>query len=243
MTEPSGTDPNKIAVPAATVVLVRDASDGLGGVEVLLARRNSKIYFAGGAWVFPGGRIDAEDHGPDYAGTPFDEADPAFIDVARRACVREAREEADAVIHADDLVMLSHWVPPMEAPKRFSTFFFIGPAPTHDLTADGGEIHELAWMRPSEAIARRNADEIELIPPTFVTLALLNRFATAAHAIEHHRTTAPDFFVTRFARQGDVMVSMWEGDVGYGPGDPDLAGARHRITMHPGNWVYERDLP
>lgn len=235
------TDPNKIPVPAATVVLVRDAADGAGGVEVLLARRNSKIYFAGGAWVFPGGRIDAEDHGPDYAGTHFDESDPAFIDVARRACVREAREEADAVIAADDLVLLSHWVPPMEAPKRFSTFFFIGPAPTHVLTADGGEIHELAWMRPGEAIARRNADEIELIPPTFVTLALLDRFATAADAIDHHRTAAPDFFVTKFAKVDDVTVSMWAGDAGYESGDASIDGPRHRITMRTGDWVYERD--
>ena len=234
-------DPNKIPVPAATVVLVRDATDGHSGVEVLLARRNSKIYFAGGAWVFPGGRIDLEDHGPHYTGTPFDETHPGFIDVARRACVREAHEEAAAVIDADELVMLSHWMPPMEAPKRFSTFFFIGPAPTHALAADGGEIHELAWMRPADAIARRNADEIELIPPTFVTLALLDRFATARDAIEHHRTTPPDFFVTRFARQGDVMVSMWQGDAGYESGDPDLPGPRHRITMRDGDWVYERD--
>jgi 8-oxo-dGTP pyrophosphatase MutT (NUDIX family) len=61
----------QVAVAAATVVLIRDASEG---IEVLLARRNSKIYFAGGAWVFPGGRIDAEDHGTDFAGEHFDEA-------------------------------------------------------------------------------------------------------------------------------------------------------------------------
>lgn len=243
MTEAAPTDPNKIPVPAATVVLVRDATDGRPGVEVLLARRNSKIYFAGGAWVFPGGRIDAEDHGENYRGTLFDETDPQFLEVARRACVREAREEADAVISADDLVLLSHWMPPMEAPKRFSTFFFIGPAPTHDLTADGGEIHELAWMRPAEAVARRNADEIELIPPTFVTLALLDRFASATEAIEHHRTTAPDYFVTKFAKVDEVMVSMWEGDAGYESGDAGIPGARHRITMRPGAWTYERSTP
>lgn len=233
-------DPNKIPVAAATVVLVRDAADGEGGVEVLLARRNSKIYFAGGMWVFPGGRIDPEDHGPDYTGTPFDETDPAFIDVARRACVREALEEADAVIAADDLVFLSHWMPPMEAPKRFSTFFFIGPGPTHDLTADGGEIHELTWMRPTEALARRNADEIELMPPTFVTLALLERFTSAAEAIEHHRTATPDFFVTKFAKVDDITVSMWEGDAGYESGDATIDGPRHRVTIRDGEWTYER---
>ena len=47
------------AIPAATVVLLRDAP---GGVETLMLRRNSKLAFAGGAWVFPGGRIDPEDY-------------------------------------------------------------------------------------------------------------------------------------------------------------------------------------
>ena len=38
------------AIPAATVVLLRDAP---GGLETLMLRRNSKLAFAGGAWVFP----------------------------------------------------------------------------------------------------------------------------------------------------------------------------------------------
>ena len=44
-------------VLAATVILLRDAGDGL---ETLMLRRNSKIVF-GGMWVFPGGRIDDAD--------------------------------------------------------------------------------------------------------------------------------------------------------------------------------------
>ncbi|MFM8896330.1 MAG: hypothetical protein ACKOE2_13430, partial [Actinomycetales bacterium] len=99
---------------------------------------------------------------------------------------------------------------------------------------------ELAWMRPADAMARRKADEIELIPPTVVTLALLDRFASATEAIDHHRTAAPDYFVTKFAKVDDVMVSMWEGDAGYASGDAGIDGARHRITMHPGAWTYER---
>jgi 8-oxo-dGTP pyrophosphatase MutT (NUDIX family) len=53
----SGTgDPNP-AIPAATVVLLRDTD---AGVETLMLRRNSKLAF-GGMWVFPGGRVDDED--------------------------------------------------------------------------------------------------------------------------------------------------------------------------------------
>ena len=232
----------QVAVAAATVVLVRDASDGAGGIEVLLARRNSKIYFAGGAWVFPGGRIDAEDHGPDFSGEHFDESHEDFLDVARRACVREAAEEADAVISADDLVFMSHWTPPLEAPKRFSTYFFMGPAPTETLTADGGEIHELEWMRPADAMRRRNEGEIELIPPTFITLALLAPFTSTADALAHYRDNSPEFFVTKFTRKDGYNIALYAGDAGYEIADASIPGPRNRLLMGEGDWVYERDV-
>ena len=45
------------AVPraAATVVLLRD---GRGGLEAYLQRRPMGMGFAGGLWVFPGGRVE-----------------------------------------------------------------------------------------------------------------------------------------------------------------------------------------
>lgn len=51
-------DPVARPRPAATVVMVRD---GPGGVEAYLQRRPRTMGFAGGLWVFPGGRIDEAD--------------------------------------------------------------------------------------------------------------------------------------------------------------------------------------
>jgi len=48
--------------PAATMVLLRDAA---AGMEVLLMRRNRRAGFVPGAYVFPGGRVDGADAGPD----------------------------------------------------------------------------------------------------------------------------------------------------------------------------------
>lgn len=45
---------------AATVILVRDAPD----LEVLMLRRRDESLFAAGAYVFPGGALDASDHAP-----------------------------------------------------------------------------------------------------------------------------------------------------------------------------------
>ncbi len=51
---------------AATVILVRDAPDERGepGIEVCMLRRNLAAEFSAGAYVFPGGSVDAEDRGP-----------------------------------------------------------------------------------------------------------------------------------------------------------------------------------
>lgn len=47
---------------ASTVLLVRDAAAAAGrGVEVFMVRRHSDLRFVGGAYVFPGGRVDPED--------------------------------------------------------------------------------------------------------------------------------------------------------------------------------------
>ena len=56
------------AVPrdAATVILLRqDApADEGGGVEAFLLRRTAELEFAPGAYVFPGGSVDASDADP-----------------------------------------------------------------------------------------------------------------------------------------------------------------------------------
>src|SRR5918995_1698744 len=43
---------------AASAILLRDASRG---PEVLLLQRNPEAKFMGGAWVFPGGSVHADD--------------------------------------------------------------------------------------------------------------------------------------------------------------------------------------
>ena len=48
---------------ASTVLLVRDGEDGL---EVFLEKRHIKSDFVGGAYVFPGGRVDPEDTFPGH---------------------------------------------------------------------------------------------------------------------------------------------------------------------------------
>lgn len=60
--------------PAATTLLVRDAPAGL---EVLMVRRSLQATFMPGAYVFPGGAVDAADGAAECAGL-CDESAPAL---------------------------------------------------------------------------------------------------------------------------------------------------------------------
>jgi 8-oxo-dGTP pyrophosphatase MutT (NUDIX family) len=220
------------AIPAATVVLLRDGTEG---VETLVLQRNSKLAF-GGMWVFPGGRVDPDDH------PVGDERDPvtAGLDAARNAAVREAAEEAGLVLDGVDLVVYAHWQPPKIAPKRFATWFFAARAPAGDVVVDGGEIHEHAWVRPADGIARRDAGEIELAPPTWVTLHDLARYSTVEEALTAVDRREPELFETHIASVDDAIVALWHGDAGYDSGELDAPGPRHRLLMADTGWTYER---
>lgn len=212
---------------AATVVLLRDGDHGL---ETLMLRKNSRLAF-GGMWVFPGGRIDDADR----------VADADELAAAANAAVREAAEEAGLVVPSSGLIPFSHWTPPLMAPKRFLTWFFLAPAPSAVVVIDRGEIHDHAWMRPADALARRDAAEIELAPPTWVTLHWLAAHPTLAAASAAAAAREPERFFTRIESSDEGPVAVWTPDVAHDGGDLAAPGPRHRLWMAPTGWRYERD--
>ena len=216
------------AIPAATVVLLRDAP----ALEVLMLRKNSKIAF-GGMWVFPGGRIDPEDH-----------PDDGDLDVAaRNAAARETLEEAGVHARPEDFTFFSHWTPPPSAPKRFATWFFAAEADSHEVAIDGGEIEDHQWLTPAAALARHAAGEIDLAPPTWITLYQLSLADDADSALERLAAGPPKVYETRLGKRADgVRVAMWRGDAGYEQADADAAGSRHRLVMSRGGFVFENSV-
>ncbi len=215
--------------PAATVVLIRDSEKGM---EVLLLRRSKELDFVGGAWVFPGGRIDPVDY-------PDDRPDD-MESAARQGAAREAREEANIHIDPGDLVYFSHWITPKESPKRYDTWFFIAAVNSMAVRVDGSEIREHKWFEPSEALESRQAGKIQLMPPTFVTLQELSRFDKAAAVLSNYRTSPPVRYSPRIVMVDGGVCSLYQGDAGYETKDPDKPGLRHRFWMMDSGWRYEK---
>lgn len=114
--------PAAAIIPAATILIARDAPDGL---EVFMVKRHHQIDFVAGALVFPGGKVAKGDH--DAALCDFVDGSAALspdMQALAAAAIREAFEEsgilfareagADELVDAERLAQLEHYRPALE---------------------------------------------------------------------------------------------------------------------------------
>jgi 8-oxo-dGTP pyrophosphatase MutT (NUDIX family) len=207
---------------ASTVIVMRPGPPTGSGAadpfELLMVRRNDKIAFMGGSYVFPGGRVDDFDRPRDGEPLPpatFLDLTPAEEAAFRRAAVRELQEEAGVAITVDDLYPYAHWVTPEVETRRYDTRFFLARMPQGQIARhDEGETTALDWLSPREAIARFERRELLLPPPpTWTTIRQLAPRASIDDVIEwtRHRKIArimPGFRKT----EAEFMLML--------PGDP-----------------------
>jgi 8-oxo-dGTP pyrophosphatase MutT (NUDIX family) len=185
---------------AATVILLRAGEQPL---EVLLVQRNPAARFMPGAWVFPGGAVDASEG----------EGDAAH----RAAGVREAREEAGIELpDPDDLVKFSRWITPRRLRIRYDTHFFLAAMPEGaEPRVDGGEVVDARWYSPAGALEAFRDGEIELVFPTLKHLEVLARFSSAAALLEWARGRAVEPVEPRVVLEGEVARVVLPDEPGY----------------------------
>jgi len=185
---------------AATVILLRGGGEGL---EVLLVKRNPAARFMGGAWVFPGGAVDADEEGGD---APH-----------RAAAVRELGEEA--AVHGVDplaLVPFSRWITPEEVKIRFDTRFFLTPVPdAAEPAPDGQETVDARWFEPQGALDAHARGDILLVFPTIKHLEQLGAFATADALLDYARGRDVQPVQPRVVVSGETARILLPGEPGY----------------------------
>jgi hypothetical protein len=105
-----------------------------------------------------------------------------------------------------------------------------------------GDPHDHRWLTPREAVRLRARGEIELPPPTFVTLCVLERFASVSAACEG-LALAHKQYVPKLCATAGGLVHLYDGDAGYEAGDPERPGQRHRLLTVGEDWRYEDTRP
>jgi 8-oxo-dGTP pyrophosphatase MutT (NUDIX family) len=181
---------------AASLILLRDSAER---PEVLLVERNPKQRFMGGAWVFPGGAVQAED--ADHAGT----------------ATRELEEEAGiALAPGAAVVPFSRWITPAEVRIRFDTWFFASRAPEGaEARPDGSECVAARWLRPENALAAYARDELTLVFPTIKHLEQLTEFESVADALDTARGRKVEPIQPRVVMRDGSAALLLPGEPGY----------------------------
>jgi 8-oxo-dGTP pyrophosphatase MutT (NUDIX family) len=199
-------------IPAATVIVMRDRPGA--PPELLMVERARAMSFAGGALVFPGGRVDPADRAL-AAVTPGDHDEAA----ARIAAIRETIEEAGlgvgldgggdltsvrAGLHEgrafgellhdagltlalDRLVPFARWLPSGVRHRVFDTRFYVARAPegVGEASADGSESVRCFWASAPDVLADADAGRATIIFPTRRNLERLATFACFDEAAAH----------------------------------------------------------
>ena len=175
---------------AASVVLCRDAADGL---ETYLLHRHARMAFAASMVVFPGGGVDP--------------ADAAAPDRLVACAIREAREETGVELTPGDLVPWAHWVTPTVQPIRYDTFFYLAALPAGQLAADcSTETERAEWTAPAAAVTAYRAGRIAMLPPTLSILTELAAVRSVVGLRELGRDRVVETVLPEVVRGGDGWV-------------------------------------
>jgi 8-oxo-dGTP pyrophosphatase MutT (NUDIX family) len=227
-------------IPAATLVLFREGPDG---PEHLFVERAATMVFAGGALVFPGGRVDPGDY---ELAARFPHLDPEDA-AARIAAIRETIEESGIVVgleadvevlragllsgtalgplldahgltlDLDTLVPFARWCPNFRETRTFDTRFYLArvEADHAEARVDATENVHLFWATAAQVLARADAGDVKIIFPTRRNLERL-AMLSGFDASANHAAAHPVTTITPWVeeRDGDRHLCIPEG-VGY----------------------------
>ncbi|MBT6793536.1 MAG: hypothetical protein HOA39_13930, partial [Gammaproteobacteria bacterium] len=131
--------------------------------------------------------------------------------------------------------------PPAGTPRRYATWFFSCILETDQVIAvDGFEIQNHEWIQPAEALARHAAGEIDLAPPTWITLHQLALHEPAAALWQVLKDQPVRVYETRIRKdKADRRIALWAEDAAYAGGEVDQPGPRHRLVLDPDGFIFE----
>ena len=193
-------------IPAATLILMRSSPDGVP--ELLVIERTAHMAFAAGALVFPGGRIDADDHllaERIGGGDPLAAAKiaairetieetglaPALVPAPAPEAASQIRQELDegtpfsALVEAyglgidlGALLPFARWCPTFKEARRFDTLFFVAEAPEGEVSVAEAEAVRTFWASADQVLEDAAHGRARIIFPTRRNLERLARFTS-----------------------------------------------------------------
>lgn len=231
--------------PAATTCVLYQ---GDPKAEVLMVRRSRSARFMAGAWAFPGGAVEREDHDAEHLsliggladGSPigpwlaaaFREVveetglwltDPPRVEPVGSAGVYDVARRKNRIFTGERAAYFANWVTPSAVPVRFDARFFVVAVDTRLVPEpDGREVDAAEFVTPNDALHRAESGQWLVPFPTLRVLDQLRGISNVEAAITDWGQRPVERIEPRLrVREDGVLEAVMPGD----PGFDDLADA------------------
>lgn len=139
------------------------------------------------------------------------EADRVALE-ARELAFTEFLARRGLVLRSDLLGAWSGWLTPNFEPRRYRTWFFVAALPEGQRTRDvSTESSSVTWLSAHDAVAAVEAEELLMLPPTYLTCLEIGQFGTPAEVLAAAVDRTVEMFMPELVDEGgDATLSMPE---------------------------------
>lgn len=141
---------------------------------------------------------------------------------SRDLSMTDLLERRGLVLRTDLMAAWAAWLTPVFEPRRFRTWFFVAELPAGQLTRDvSSESDHAAWEAASQACARVERGELNMMPPTYLTCAELAEYADPGEVLAVARKRSVKMFLPEVIGNDDAATMTVP------PGAEDLLARRN----------------
>lgn len=134
------------------------------------------------------------------------EADRVALE-ARDLAFTEFLARRGLVLRSDLLGAWSGWLTPVFEPRRYRTWFFVASLPTGQRTRDvSSESSQVSWLPAMAAVRSVEADEMLMLPPTYLTCLEVGQFAHPDEVLAAAATRRVEMFTPEVEGEGDAAT-------------------------------------
>jgi 8-oxo-dGTP pyrophosphatase MutT (NUDIX family) len=137
------------------------------------------------------------------------ERDRAALE-ARELAFTDFLEQRSLVLRTDLLGVWRAWLTPRFEPRRYRTWFFVADLPEGQRTRDvSSESSSVTWLPAMQAVAQVEAEELMMLPPTYMTCLEVGQHADAAAVLDAARGRTVEMFMPELEEddEGGTLTS------------------------------------
>ena len=135
---------------------------------------------------------------------------------AGEASLLDICKQENLRLATDQMYYYSHWVTPLQAPRRFDTRFFVCKAPEkQEPIIDNHEVVSQCWVNPAEAIRRQQEEGFKIFFPTIKNLEPLIQYQNVADLLRGVAAISQFPRILPMRGDPDALIPLIPGDEGY----------------------------